>query len=168
MYIFGMRPQPPLVPHPLGFFLTWVTYGSWLPGDRRGWTDRAGVIRQPNLRLACHAAAKLRQEPVGLAAFQWSIVEETVREHCDLRGWPLHAVSCRRQHVHVVVTTTSAAPAMVCQQLKAWTSRLLHEHGEQARPIWARGYSARRVYDEQGLAAVIEYVADCQDRPHSP
>ena len=30
---------------PIGFFLTWVTYGTWLPGDSRGWvesTDMAG------------------------------------------------------------------------------------------------------------------------------
>ena len=24
---------------PLAFFLTWSTYGSWLPGDARGWTE---------------------------------------------------------------------------------------------------------------------------------
>ena len=23
---------------PLAFFLTWTTYGTWLPGDERGWS----------------------------------------------------------------------------------------------------------------------------------
>ena len=25
------------MPEPLAFFLTWPTYGTWLPGDERGW-----------------------------------------------------------------------------------------------------------------------------------
>jgi hypothetical protein len=24
---------------PIGYFLTWVTYGTWLPGDPRGWVE---------------------------------------------------------------------------------------------------------------------------------
>jgi hypothetical protein len=24
---------------PIGYFLTWVTYGTWLPGDARGWVQ---------------------------------------------------------------------------------------------------------------------------------
>ncbi len=31
---------------PIGYFLTWVTYGTWLPGDARGWVEyRHGSIR---------------------------------------------------------------------------------------------------------------------------
>jgi hypothetical protein len=33
-----MRPDPSVVPKadPLAYFLTWTTYGTWLPGDERG------------------------------------------------------------------------------------------------------------------------------------
>ena len=24
---------------PLAYFLTWTTYGTWLPGDERGWIE---------------------------------------------------------------------------------------------------------------------------------
>jgi hypothetical protein len=27
---------------PIGYFLTWVTYGTWLPGDARGWVEYQG------------------------------------------------------------------------------------------------------------------------------
>src|SRR5271165_1258640 len=30
--------EPPL-PEPLAYFLTWPTYGTWLPGDERGWVE---------------------------------------------------------------------------------------------------------------------------------
>jgi hypothetical protein len=40
---------------PMAFFLTWTTYGSWLPGDDRGWCDARGVMREASHRLALHA-----------------------------------------------------------------------------------------------------------------
>ena len=30
--------EPPL-PEPLAYFLTWPTYGTWLPGDECGWVE---------------------------------------------------------------------------------------------------------------------------------
>ena len=30
-----------------GFFITWTTYGTWLPGDARGWRKRIGGEQQP-------------------------------------------------------------------------------------------------------------------------
>ena len=29
---------------PLAYFLTWTTYGTWLPGDGRGWVEKNGAI----------------------------------------------------------------------------------------------------------------------------
>ena len=28
----------------LAYFLTWTTYGSWLPGDERNWVDKRGEL----------------------------------------------------------------------------------------------------------------------------
>jgi hypothetical protein len=41
---------------PLAYFLTWTTYGTWLPGDERGWCKRTkgfkGLIRDGNNKRA--------------------------------------------------------------------------------------------------------------------
>ena len=43
----------------LAYYFTWNTYGSWLPGDRRGWvrkrknSDR--IIQPPCYNLENHA-----------------------------------------------------------------------------------------------------------------
>ena len=31
---------------PLALFLTWTTYGLWLPGDERGWVEKPGRFRE--------------------------------------------------------------------------------------------------------------------------
>ena len=140
-----MKASAEFSPEPLGFFLTWTTYGSWLPGDARGWTDTAGAVRAPNHRLLSHAKALMHGEPLVLSQCQRQRVKETIQRHCEVRSWVLHALACQSQHVHVVLTATADSPATVCQQLKAWTSRILREHGERAACLWTRGYSARRL-----------------------
>jgi hypothetical protein len=45
-----MAREPGSVPRdePLAYFLTWTTYGSWLPGDQRGWVAKPGQFRAPD------------------------------------------------------------------------------------------------------------------------
>ena len=47
---------------PLAYFLTWTTYGTWLPGDERGW-NRKGVpeILPPNALFVEMAQSQLKR-----------------------------------------------------------------------------------------------------------
>ena len=93
--------EPPL-PEPLAYFLTWPTYGTWLPGDER-------VGRVPP-RLATsdparkrEAQARLTEDACLLDQDQRRLVELTIADHCRVRGWTLYTVNCRSNHVHVIV-----------------------------------------------------------------
>jgi hypothetical protein len=33
---------------PIAFFLTWSTYGTWLPGDDRGWVEYCHGFQLPD------------------------------------------------------------------------------------------------------------------------
>lgn len=57
---------------------------------------------------------------------QRDVVERQIAETCQVRGWALHAVNCRSNHVHVVLTA-DRAPKIVRNQLKAWCTRRLKE-----------------------------------------
>jgi REP element-mobilizing transposase RayT len=57
---------------------------------------------------------------------QRKLVETTIADHCRIRGWYLHTVNCRTNHVHVVVTA-SRDPDEVREQFKAWCTRKLKE-----------------------------------------
>ncbi|MEN6451727.1 MAG: hypothetical protein ABFC96_14645 [Thermoguttaceae bacterium] len=154
------------MPDPLGFLLTWTTYGSWLPGDDRGWVWKGKGIQEPD-RIKKAASQKRMTEPTcTLDNEQRTVVEKTVRDHCTLRGWRLHAVACRTQHVHVVVSA-DRKPEDMRDQLKAWCTRnlksLQHSRGAELRENWwtERG-SQRYLGDEESLEAAIHYVLECQ------
>ena len=155
-------------PDPLAFFLTWTTYGTWLPGDSRGWTDAAGSMHTAAPRLARAARRVMHGPAIGLSVSQRQRVEQAIVEHAAVRGWRLHAVQCRTAHVHVVVTATGVSPETIMAQFKAWSTRALNamrdvqsvSHGER---VWTRGGSMRRIDEEEGLDAVVRYVVECQD-----
>jgi len=106
------------------------------------------------------------------------VVDKQVAETCQVRGWVLHAVNCRTNHSHVVVTAKQA-PKIVRNQLKAWCTRRLKELEvvrlqAQGRPFdasairenwWAERGSQRFINDEESLEAAILYVRDGQDKP---
>jgi len=146
----------------VAIFSTWTTYGTWLPGDARGWFERARGCRAADAMRALVASFRMTGDAVTLNATQRLRVESTIAAHCEFRGWAIHAVNCRSNHAHVVVT----APDRTCDiprvQFKAWCSRKLSEDGPAREDWWSeRGWD---VYldDDESLAVVVDYVRERQ------
>ncbi len=152
---------------PLGFLLTWPTCGTWLPGDARGWVRYRHGRREPDPALERRSAARMAEDECRLSPEERAIVERQVAETCAARGWTLHAVNCRSNHVHVVVSAREARPEKVRNDLKAWTSRRLRERSDPDRARWwAERGSARHLFTEDALSNAITYVTEAQDRKH--
>src|SRR5436190_21710918 len=101
---------------PLAYFLTWTTYGTWLPGDERGWVAKPGQSQLPDQRRQADALRRLTEPPLTLDVTQRNVVEQTITDHCRIRRWHLHAVNCRTNHVHIVVTALGRDPEEVMDQ----------------------------------------------------
>ncbi len=157
---------------PLAYFLTWTTYGTWLPGDERGWVAKPGEFLPPDALREQASRSLMTEPPLFLDLAQREIVENTITDHCRHRGWHLHAVACRTNHVHVVVTAPGRDPEDVMDQFKAWCTRRLKERLECADPEtvrtnwWTQRGSKRWLNDDESLAIAIQYVREFQDRPH--
>jgi len=150
---------------PLAYFLTWTTYGTWLPGDERGWNRKGEADIQPaNPLFVEMARSEMKEAEFRLLAGHRPIVEETIRDHCCKRDWHLHAVNARSNHVHVVVTAAGYKPETVRDQFKAWCTRRLKEAGVTRTRFWTEGGSRRWINSEDDLEAAILYVIDSQDR----
>jgi REP element-mobilizing transposase RayT len=106
---------------------------------------------------------------------QLLVVEQAITDHCLIRGWELHAVNCRSNHVHVVVSASRDADD-VRDQFKAWSTRRLKELERARREVpgvgasevpirekwWTEKGSCRRLWNEESLEAAIRYVLDGQ------
>jgi len=148
---------------PLAYHITWRTYGTWLPGDEQGWIKHKTLgIREGSAPLEKHAKGLMMQEAVTLSESQRAIVERTVREHCRIREWTLHAINARSTHVHVVVSA-DIHPDQVMSQFKAWCSRRLNEAKEKPpAKWWAIHGSTKWINDASYLEEAIRYVLEGQ------
>jgi len=156
----------------VGFFITWTCYGTYLPGDDRGWTawHQGDQSAQPLLERWCRD--QMVETPVLLDARQRNLVNKTVDQHCNVRGWVLHALNCRTNHCHVVVTAPGYSGEQVRNQLKSWCTRRLKEHqretlqhGKQLREHWwTKKGSVRQLFNEDSIHAAIAYTLDAQEK----
>jgi REP element-mobilizing transposase RayT len=163
------RENEPPMPPPLAYFINGSTYGTWLPGDERGWAEYRHGWHLPDSARKLEAAAKMTEDACLLDQEQRKAVHEQVAETCLHRGWTLHAVNCRTNHMHLVVSAP-LAPEKVRSQLKAWCTRKLKnlawskgQPGPVRENWWAERGSQRYINDEVGLETATIYVRDGQD-----
>ena len=152
---------------PLTYFITWTTYGTWLPGDERGWRKTNAGPQLPRPRLEDWCRNRMTEKPVLLNDEQRLRVEAVCRKHVAIRGWVVHAVSVRSNHVHIVVTADKP-PEHVRDQFKANATRVLREAPgaiEQDK-VWTRGGDSEIVDGEANLERVVQYVTEAQDCKH--
>jgi REP element-mobilizing transposase RayT len=150
------------------YFLTYHTYGTWLHGDERHSVDRRHNIPEtdtmpPDAGRLAAARERLKHQPTLLDAGRRQIVEATIREVCAHRGWHLHAVNVRTNHVHAVITAR-VAPEKVLTDLKAWaTRRLIEAHAfPRGTRVWSRHGSTRYLWTEKDIEDACHYVVECQ------
>jgi REP element-mobilizing transposase RayT len=156
---------------PLAYLITLRSYGTWLPGDPRGFVDRTHrgyrtPMAGPRPALERVMRAAQRDPPVALEPTGRAVVAEAIRQHCGHRGWSLRALDVRSEHLHVVVAA-SGAPERVAIELKAWSTRRLVERGlfEQGRRVWGRGASTRYLWTLDAVEAACRYVCEGRGGP---
>jgi REP element-mobilizing transposase RayT len=155
----------------LAYHITWTTYGTWLPGDARGWVKWGEWgIKPANPEQERDARGRMAESAVVLTEGQRALVEQTVRDHCRIRGWLLHAVNARPNHVHVVVTAPRD-PDEVMNQFKAWCSRKLSDAAGLLRTVakkagrrhwFTEGGNKELIDSEEYLKNAITYVLERQ------
>ena len=92
-------------------------------------------------------------------------VEAVCREHARIRGWILHAVNARSNHVHLAVTADKA-PEVVRDQFKANATRVLRKEPDalMSDKTWTRGGDCEVVDGENNLERVVQYITEAQER----
>lgn len=170
------------------WLLTNTTYGTWLPGDRRGSVTsvrdlRPGEVREPTRvehdrpgdaweahlpGLRRSAAGLMKGPPIYLARSQAEVILAQFHETAVYRQWPLHAMSLMANHFHAVIEVPGDPnPDKVLADLKAYATRALNrEFGKPASETWwtTRG-SKRKLPDERAVANAVEYVLYRQPHP---
>lgn len=158
------------------WFISSTTYGTWLPGDERGFVSntvdehgdwvRENVPDTPYLvddaarRMLAQSAMK--GLPVYLTLEQAEAIAAQFHETIQHCGWRPHVFAVMANHFHIVVTADDAVESsVILGDLKSYASRRLNR--QWSRPVsgtwWTESGSRRPVNDEVHFINVIRYVA---------
>ena len=133
--------------------VTTTSYGTWLPGDLRGYVDD-GVILPGAPKLLDHAKALLSQAPVYFSDAQIITLDHAIRDAVDEFGYVLTDLSIESWHLHWIIDHGyDAVPTMV-GRLKT----RMRQSVAQGR-IWTEGYCHRCLYDEGEIYVARQYIA---------
>jgi REP element-mobilizing transposase RayT len=161
------------------WLLTWTTYGTWLPGDSRGFVsevrDESGEKVLHNTSgtpcdadlpgLQAYASAIMTEDAVRLDLAQAEALAGQLRETAGHRGWRLLALAVMANHVHVVVGVPGDPdPEKLLGDFKAWGTRRLNSGWDRRKHWWTQSGSTRPKKTAAALRAAIEYV---RDQPHA-
>jgi REP element-mobilizing transposase RayT len=170
------------------WLLTNTTYGTWLPGNRRGSVtsvrDRRDSDPPTSSRLVhnlpgepwedehpglCFAAVQRMNGPaIYFDLEKAEIVFVQFQETAAHRGWTLHAISIMASHFHIVVQVAyDPCPKKILAGFKAWASRRLNErYGEPpSETWWTMNGSKRKLANESHRQNAINYTLYKQEQP---
>jgi REP element-mobilizing transposase RayT len=162
---------------PRHWLLTWRTYGTWLPGDGRGFVGTAvtregvreahtapgALYAEPAPPLREYATDIMRGPPVFLDVPHAGEVFGQLRETARIRGWEILALAVLSNHIHLVARTPEDIDgAHLLRDFKAYASRRLNAvYGKPDNGSWWSESGSRRVLrDDPNIRDAIAYVAN--------
>ena len=153
---------------PIAYFLTFRTYGTWLPGDVRESVDKNynqpnTPKKHPNEHLLTKSSQHMLHLPCILTSIERDIVLNAIICACKKYQWRLFAAHVRSNHIHVLVQSNKA-PEHIMTQLKAHATRRLRKEisKSQYQKVWARHGSTKYIWREENLHLTLHYVIDEQ------
>ncbi len=163
---------------PFALFITWTCYGTWLPGDPRGYvsgtlspTGRSAKQNTPDTPYCRNSpstlhAARLRQkwETVTLTEDDAQCVATALMVAAQARGWRILRAAIMANHVHVLVVDCPDDGSAVRRVLKGTAQAALSKLHGQTRRWWTARGSDRYLRGEDSIARADQYVA-AQNRP---
>ncbi len=159
---------------PFALHITWTCYGSWLPGDRRGYVsntlqaDRTyapkqnipGTAISPADPLTHQRAGELQKSPtISLTAEQAICVAEEFVKASRERGWHVLRAAIMANHAHVVIADCPEDGPAVRRVLKGTSQAALSRLVGEPRSWWTRGGSDRYKHDDEAIQNAVNYVA---------
>jgi len=148
---------------PLAYHISLHTYGSWLPGDPRGWHHRGDgprALERPGWEPLRAVARELQRDPTVMFTEPMGVVVvEAVVTLAHDRGWRLYAAEAVSSHLHAVIGAPLIGVAVI-REIREVGAKLLCDRGlhDPSQRVWSRGGHFSMVHTIAGLARAVEYV----------
>lgn len=141
----------------VGIMVTWTTYGSWLPGEEKGYVAKGGEVKVGCAKLYADCESRLGKEIVTLDQEMKRVVSDSIRDRLERDKVEILALAVCSNHVHLVVRDLEKDIGDFVAQCKAAGVNAFKGVGIAGK-VWTRGYDKRFCFDEAALKNRVRYV----------
>jgi REP element-mobilizing transposase RayT len=145
----------------IGYMLTWTTYGSWLPGDERGYVDNGKILLGDDKTLQRNRQRQ-KSPVVKLNPKEKQIVRQTILAEAERIGHKIEALAVYSNHIHLLARPHTKSIEEIAGRYKSLTTRSLWENGRKGR-IWSKRYDKRFCFSEDEFTTRIRYIQKHHD-----
>jgi hypothetical protein len=146
----------------IAYMATWTTYGTWLPGDERGYVDNKGQLQNADEKLF-EKSKELQQSPiVKLNSSEKKIAKQTILDEARRIGHKIIILAVCSNHVHLLAKPYQEPINKVIGRYKSLTTRTFWEYGRKGK-IWTRGFDKQFCFTEKELTARMIYILKHKD-----
>jgi REP element-mobilizing transposase RayT len=102
---------------------------------------------------------EMKEPPFYLNKEERVCVLKSIKEVCDFRGYELHAVNIRTNHLHAVISG-QVQPEKIVNDFKFYATRNLRSANliDKSRTVWARGKSGKYLWKRRHVEIAVDYV----------
>jgi len=140
----------------IGYMVTWTTYGSWLPGDERGYVKHGKTLAGDS-RILKASQERQKSAIVKLDSRQKTYVRRAILDEAERIGQTIEALAVCTNHVHLVARPSRESIEAAVSRYKNVAMFALRKQNHLGR-LWTRGFDKRFCFDERSLKDRIEYV----------
>ena len=158
------------------WLVSWTTYGTWLPGDKRGYCTRRGEVYVPpprrytrpgeaTYKAAAHTGVReLAEELCDSAVYFDRSEKETafraMNTEIDKIAIAPAIISVGRWHVHWLCYFGTLEIRRVVARVKAAATRELNLNGFRGKRPWTKGCNIKSKATRRECRSAYKYIAD--------
>jgi REP element-mobilizing transposase RayT len=150
------------MPEITAYMATWTTYGTWLPGDERGYVNNKGQTLPGNKRLLQKNQERQKTPAVKLNKREKKIVQQVILAEAKKIGHEIIDLTVCTNHVHLLAKPHRKSIEDIIGRYKSITTRVFWENGRKGK-IWTRGFNRQFCFTTKELTARIHYVQKHSD-----
>lgn len=145
-----------------GYMATWTTYGTWLPGDERGYVNNKGQPLKGDKEILQENQERQKSPAVILNLPEKKFVRQTILDEAVRIRHKIIALAVCTNHVHLLAEPHHESIETIIGRYKSITTRDFWQYGRKGK-IWTRGFDKQFCFNKRDLAARIIYIQNHKD-----
>jgi len=150
------------MPEIIGYMATWTTYGTWLPGDKRGYVNNKGQTLPGDKEVLQKNRERQKAPTVKLNKREKKIAQQVILDEANKIGHKIIALAVCTNHIHLLAEPHQQSIEKIIGRYKSITTRTFWEHGRKGK-IWTRGFDKQFCFTTKELTARTKYVQKHSD-----